>query len=60
MDLIAADVSDIPEGIVKRGDYATLLGIDIGVDELAAAMGTIGYEVLTSLGRRYRRIYKNP
>jgi len=60
MDLIAADVTDIPEGIVKRGDYATLLGIDIGVDELAAAMGTIGYEVLTSLGRRYRRIYKNP
>ena len=60
MDLIAADVSDIPEGIVKRGDYATLLGMDIGVDELAAAMGTIGYEVLTSLGRRYRRIYKNP
>src|SRR5882757_99715 len=60
MDLIAADVSDIPEGIVKRGDYATLIGGDIGVDELAAAMGTISYEVLTSLGRRYRRIYKNP
>ena len=60
MDLVAADVSDLPEGIVKRGDYATLIGGDIGVDELAAAMGTIGYEVLTSLGRRYRRIYKNP
>ena len=60
MDLIAADVSDLPEGIVKRGDYATLIGGDIGVDELAAAMGTIGYEVLTSLGRRYRRTYKNP
>jgi alanine racemase len=59
MDLIAADVSDLAEGIVKRGDFATLIGGDIGVDELAAATGTISYEVLTSLGRRYRRIYKN-
>jgi alanine racemase len=36
----------------------TLLGDGIGVDDLAARAGTIGYEVLTSLGRRYRRIYR--
>ena len=41
-----------------RGDFATLIGGDISVDDLAAAAGTIGYEVLTSLGRRYHRIYK--
>jgi alanine racemase len=27
------------------------------VDELAHHAGTIGYEVLTSLGHRYQRIY---
>jgi len=58
MDLFAADVTDLPEGSARRGDFATLVGGDIGVDELGAMTGTIGYEVLTSLGRRYHRIYK--
>jgi alanine racemase len=35
------------------------VGEDIGVDDLAARAGTIGYEVLTSLGRRYRRVYRD-
>ena len=30
-----------------------MIGGEIGVDELAAAAGTIGYDVLTSLGHRY-------
>ena len=30
----------------------------ITVDELAHHFGTIGYEVLTNLGRRYARVYK--
>ena len=34
----------------KRGDLVTLLGDGIGVDDLADRAGTIGYEVLTSLG----------
>ena len=42
----------------RRGDLATLLGDGISVDDLAAAAGTIGYEVLTSLGRRYHRVYR--
>ena len=58
MDLFAADVTDLPEGSARRGDFATLVGGDIGVDELGAMTGTIGYEVLTSLGRRYHRVYK--
>ena len=57
MDLIAIDVTDVPQGRVKRGDLVNLLGPEIGVDELAVRAGTISYEVLTSLGRRYRRIY---
>jgi alanine racemase len=36
----------------------TLIGEGITVDELAHHFGTIGYEVLTSLGRRYTRVYK--
>ena len=59
MDLFAADVTDLPEGTVRRGDLATLVGEGMSADDLAAAMGTIGYEVLTGLGRRYHRVYKN-
>ena len=58
MDLLAVDVSDLAEGAVRRGDLATLIGDGISVDDLAAGMGTIGYEVLTNLGRRYHRVYK--
>ncbi len=57
MDLVAIDVTDVADADVKRGDLASLLGPEIGVDDLAARAGTIGYEVLTSLGRRYRRVY---
>ena len=58
MDLIAIDVTDLPEGAVRRGDFATLIGDEITVDAVAGAAGTIGYEVLTSLGRRYHRVYR--
>jgi alanine racemase len=59
MDLIVVDVTDVEERLVSRGDLVTLLGEGIGVDDLAARAGTIGYEVLTSLGRRYRRVYRS-
>lgn len=55
MDLIAVDVTQIPD--TKRGDWAELFGPTIPVDEVAAHAGTIGYELLTSLGRRYHRRY---
>jgi alanine racemase len=58
MDLLTVDVSDLPDGKARRGDFATLIGEGMSVDDLAAAMGTISYETLTSLGRRYHRIYK--
>lgn len=58
MDLVAVDVTSLPEGAVARGDAAVLLGEGIGVDDLAAHGGTIGYEVLTDLSRRYRRVYR--
>ena len=57
MDLIAIDVTDAPENTVKRGDWVEILGDHVGVDDLARASGTIGYEVLTALGRRHARRY---
>jgi alanine racemase len=57
MDLMALDISALTEGAAKRGDFATLIGDGITVDEVADWSGTIGYEVLTSLGRRYRRVW---
>ncbi len=57
MDLIALDVSMLPESAVRPGTIATLIGGPDGIDELAAAAGTIGYEVLTRLGSRFARSY---
>lgn len=51
MDLIIADVTDLPED----PEHLTLLGPRQSIDQLAEAAGTIGYEVLTSLGPRYAR-----
>jgi alanine racemase len=53
MDLIAADVSATD----PEPDTLTILGPQQGVDALAEAAGTIGYEILTGLGPRYRRRY---
>lgn len=54
MDLITVDVTDLRE----TPQALTLLGPQQGVDQLATAAGTIGYEILTSLGGRYSRRYK--
>ncbi len=55
MDYAVLDVTQA--GPVRRGDWAEILGRQIGVDELAARAGTIGYEILTRLGGRYARRY---
>lgn len=55
MDLITFDVSQAPENAARPGAFITLLGNGISVDEVGEAAGTIGYEVLTSLGSRYFR-----
>jgi alanine racemase len=58
MDLLAIDVTDLPDSAARRGDLVTLIGGGLSVDAVANAAGTIGYEVLTSLGRRYHRVYR--
>jgi alanine racemase len=56
MDLTAFDVTDCVDD-VSPGDWIELFGPNIPIDEAADAAGTIGYELLTSLGRRYHRRY---
>jgi alanine racemase len=58
MDLMAIDITDLEKSAVRRGHMVTLIGDGITVDELAHYLGTIGYEVLTSLGPRYTRVYR--
>jgi len=58
MDLMAIDISALPENAARRGDLVTLIGDEIAVDDLAAKAGTIGYEILTRLGHRYHRVYR--
>lgn len=53
MDLITADVTDLE----AEPDVLQILGQHQGVDDLATAAGTIGYEILTALGARYTRTY---
>ncbi|MDK1384906.1 alanine racemase [Sinorhizobium sp. 8-89] len=57
MDLSLFDVTDLPEKAVRAGDYIELFGRNIAIDDVARAGGTIGYELLTSLGHRYHRTY---
>ncbi|MCK8785550.1 alanine racemase [Roseomonas sp. NAR14] len=62
MDLTLFDVTDLPPGLaVRPGDRLTLVGGPAdgpaSPDALALAAGTIGYEILTGLGRRHRRAY---
>lgn len=55
MDLITLDVSGLPH--VGPGDSVSLIGPHQDVDAVADNAGTIGYEILTSLGTRYARRY---
>ena len=54
MDLITVDVTDLPD----VPDRLEILNARQGVDDLARLAGTIGYEILTSLGSRYPRDYR--
>jgi len=57
MDSLTLDISALPADMLKPGDYVELIGPHQSIDAVAAAAGTIGYEILTSLGGRYVRRY---
>ncbi|WP_102107596.1 alanine racemase [Oceaniglobus roseus] len=53
MDLLTVDVTHLP----SVPSHLDILCAHQSVDDLAEAAGTIGYEILTSLGARYGRRY---
>ncbi|MBL25947.1 MAG: alanine racemase [Rhodospirillaceae bacterium] len=57
MDLTTIDVTEVPPGQVRPGTVVELVGDVTPVDRIAEMAGTIGYEVLTSLGHRLPRRY---
>jgi alanine racemase len=57
MDLLALDVTAVPPEKAVPGGWAELINAEQDVDALAREAGTIGYEILTSLGARYHRVY---
>ena len=57
MDLLATDVTDVSPALARRGARAELIGDHVTVDDMARWAGTIPYEILTSLGSRYSRLY---
>jgi alanine racemase len=59
MDLLMLDVTDLPDGAARRGEFAILIGGELGIDEVATAAGTIGYEILTRLGLSCHRSYRD-
>ncbi|HEU5018885.1 MAG TPA: alanine racemase C-terminal domain-containing protein, partial [Pseudolabrys sp.] len=59
MDLTAVDISEVPDGAGRRGELVTVIGDGISIDRVADLAGTIGYEILTRLGRRFHRVYVN-
>jgi alanine racemase len=58
MDSTVLDVSALPAGTLRLGSLVELIGPHQTLDQVAAAADTIAYEILTRLGRRYQRIYK--
>jgi alanine racemase len=57
MDLVCLDITDIARDRVAEGDWATMIGGDVSLEEVAALAGTINYELLTGLGGRLERVY---
>jgi len=59
MDSMTLDLSDLPPDQLQRGDLVELIGPNQSINTLARDAGTIAYEILTSLGRRFECVYKS-
>lgn len=57
MDSIILDISALPAGRLKAGDFVQMIGPSQTLDQVAGLTETIGYEILTSLGHRFHRRY---
>lgn len=57
MDLLTFNVSGVPESVAVPGAMIDIISTAHTVDDVAREAGTIGYEILTSLGQRFARHY---
>jgi alanine racemase len=55
MDMTMIDVTEI---LCSEGDEVEIFGRDISIEDFAKMSDTIPYEVMTSIGQRVRRIYR--
>jgi Alr-MurF fusion protein len=55
MDMTMIDITNIPN--VQEGDYVTLFGETLTVQQLATWSNTIPYEILTNISERVKRVY---
>ncbi|PWK26755.1 alanine racemase [Arcicella aurantiaca] len=55
MDMTMVDVTDVPH--VQEGDEVIIFGNDLTMIELANKIGTIAYEILTSVSQRVKRVF---
>lgn len=54
MDMCMVDITGVH---AIEGDRAIIFGEDLPVNEVASTLGTISYEILTSIGQRVKRVY---
>lgn len=54
MDMTMVDITGIP---AEEGDEVIIFGKDMPIRKLAAAIGTIPYEILTSVSERVKRVF---
>ena len=59
MDLITADVTELEAGAAQVGAFATLIGPGLTIEDAGYSASTIGYEILTRLGPRFARVYRD-
>ncbi|AIL64787.1 Alanine racemase, catabolic [Rickettsiales bacterium Ac37b] len=57
MDLITLDVTNVPAHFIYPGQSVEIIGDNITVDQLAKYANTLGYEILTNLGHRFKLVY---
>lgn len=60
MDFTTVDVTDVSPHILKGGDTVSFFHDAFSLDQQAKGAQTISYELLTGIGQRCRRLYKNP
>lgn len=59
MDYITVDITQIASEKIKTGDFIEIIGDKFTLDDLATVANTVPHELLTRLGTRHHRIYRN-